>query len=317
MKIKLSFPYPNWPIMRQFPGARPKWGNYEFAINPPENTDEKFDFWFVFNFPTIDSEKTICRKGSTVLITGEPESVEKYSAEYARQFAYVITSQRSLPHSNKFYWPQALPWFVGKSFDELTSIVGIEKIKPLSIITSTKTITKGHRLRLEFAQKIKKHYGDHVDLFGRGIRDFDNKWDVIAPYYYSIAIENTRCNSYFTEKLADCFLAKTFPFYHGCPNIQEFFPGQSLQSIDINNFGATIKTIDKIIDDPQHYSRSLSFLDISRNKVLFEYNLFPLIVRFIETEMRRVMAEPFEHCTLKTLTKPTSIKTRLKKIFLQ
>jgi hypothetical protein len=40
---------------------------------------------------------------------------------------------------------------------------------------------------------------------------------------FSIIIENTQQKNYFTEKIVDCFLAKSIPLYWGCPNICDFF----------------------------------------------------------------------------------------------
>ncbi len=35
------------------------------------------------------------------------------------------------------------------------------------------------------------------DLYGRGFRHIDDKWEGIAPYRYSIAFENSLATSYF------------------------------------------------------------------------------------------------------------------------
>jgi hypothetical protein len=40
---------------------------------------------------------------------------------------------------------------------------------------------------------------------------------------FHIAIENTAIKNYFSEKLLDCFQARTVPIYYGCPNIGEYF----------------------------------------------------------------------------------------------
>ena len=40
---------------------------------------------------------------------------------------------------------------------------------------------------------------------------------------FSIIIESTKEENYFTEKICDALLAKTIPIYWGCPNIDDFF----------------------------------------------------------------------------------------------
>lgn len=285
-KIKLTFPYPDWPLLRQTPGYGGRWGGYQFFINPDPAVKENFDYWVVFNFLTTKEEVTQCRKGNVILITGEPDTIEQYSNKYVSQFNYIITSQQGLRHDNKFYIPQGLPWFVNRSFDELTSMGSIPKTKSISIISSTKSKARGHRERFNFAKKLKEYFGHEIDLFGRGINDFSDKWDVLAPYKYSIAIENTSQPNYFTEKIMDCYLSFTYPIYFGCLNIADYFDQGSLSVIDINNFNESVKRIESLIEDKSHYQNSLEGIIKAREKVLTYYNLFPLIVNFVEGHVR-------------------------------
>ena len=61
---------------------------------------------------------------------------------------------------------------------------------------------------------------------------------------FSIAIESSREESYFTEKLIDCLLTKTVPIYWGCPNIGEFFDSRGI--IHFKDFDDMISKIDQI-----------------------------------------------------------------------
>ena len=58
---------------------------------------------------------------------------------------------------------------------------------------------------------------------GRGYRSFEKKSDGLARYRFSVVIENSREENYFTEKLLDAILCNTIPIYWGCPNISQFF----------------------------------------------------------------------------------------------
>jgi hypothetical protein len=40
---------------------------------------------------------------------------------------------------------------------------------------------------------------------------------------FSVAIENASYESYFTEKIQDCFATGTIPIYYGSPDIGKFF----------------------------------------------------------------------------------------------
>ena len=58
---------------------------------------------------------------------------------------------------------------------------------------------------------------------GRAYQPFAKKSEGLAPFRYSIIIENVREASYFSEKLIDAFLCKTLPIYWGAPDIGEYF----------------------------------------------------------------------------------------------
>ena len=62
-------------------------------------------------------------------------------------------------------------------------------------------MTEGHKKRLLFVNELQKTFKDQIDFFGFGFNPIDNKKDAIDPYHYSIALENSNMNNWFTEKL--------------------------------------------------------------------------------------------------------------------
>lgn len=95
-----------------------------------------------------------------------------------------------------------------------------DKTKNVSIIASGKTSLSGHKLRHGVVQK----FGNQIDaVMGNGYAPFEHKLDALKPFRYSIVIENTRTDHYFTEKLLDCFATGVVPIYWGCPSIGDFF----------------------------------------------------------------------------------------------
>ena len=62
-------------------------------------------------------------------------------------------------------------WVEGytKDYDELAALPPAAKTKRLSVISSDKAQTEGHRQRLDFTPP-QEHFGDRIDVFGRGIR---------------------------------------------------------------------------------------------------------------------------------------------------
>jgi hypothetical protein len=94
-----------------------------------------------------------------------------------------------------------------------------DKTKIISMIASNKNMCEGHRKRLEWVERLKHQ----VDFFGRGFNEISTKEEGLCDYMFSIAIENAEYETYFTEKLLDCFATGTIPIYLGAPNIGDYF----------------------------------------------------------------------------------------------
>jgi len=97
----------------------------------------------------------------------------------------------------------------------------LDKTRPCSLIASAKRDLLGHQLRHDMIDWIRAT-NQPVDIMGRGYMPFDQKADGLAPYRYSVVIENVRERNYFSEKLIDSILCATVPIYWGCPNIGDF-----------------------------------------------------------------------------------------------
>lgn len=297
LKIKLSTAAGGTPFMRQAPHGISTWSNCDFFIN--KEIDE-CDLWVVYG-GLEKVETTTCPH--IVFVTNEPPGVKTYDKKFLRQFDAVITCAQKISHPHVIFAQQALPWWVGhntrddrlnsKTYDELKSIQKIPKSKLISVITSNKTLTKGHRERLVFVQTLQKEFGDTLDVFGID-KNTDDKWDAIAPYKYHIVIENTSIDDYWTEKLADAFLGLSFPIYYGAPNITKYFAPDSLAQIDITTPDQAIATIRHIISS-DHYEQHLDALRAAKERVLDHYQLFPVLAEYanshtFEGKTRRTLA---------------------------
>ncbi len=97
----------------------------------------------------------------------------------------------------------------------------VEKTKSCSLIASAKRDLVGHQLRHDVIDWVRAS-GVDVNIMGRGYTPFEQKEDGLAPYRYSVVIENVRERNYFSEKLIDSILCATVPIYWGCPNIGDF-----------------------------------------------------------------------------------------------
>ena len=287
--VKLSFEWDFISIERQTPNHSAQWGRCEFYIN--KNIKE-CDYWVIYG-RMFKTKTAFCPKENTLLISDEPPHILQYKKKFTDQFANIISCHEYIQHKNNILYQQGLPWHIGRkqsnhknisfslNYDELASIKQPKKKKLLSVICSNKSFMPEYQKRIEFIEKLKEHFGDKVDLFGRGIKEVADKWDALAPYKYHIALENSSHKDYWTEKLSDAFLSFCYPIYYGCPNIEKYFDKKMLSQIDIKNPDKAILIIEKIIAD-KTFEKSQKQIEQARNQCLNQYNLFALISDFIE-----------------------------------
>lgn len=224
--------------------------------------------------------------GNFILVTGEEKSMKSYAQGYIDQFDVVITSRDDIQHSNVVRMHYICPWSVKKTYDELLHAQPA-KTKNLSAIISNATVLPEHKNRFAFINKMKGHYKDHLDWFSKGGDTFiQDKWDGLAPYRYSIAIENSSHQDYFTEKLMDCFLAEAFPFYWGCPNISNFFDDRSYLHIDTHQFIQAIQVIDDAMKSDWHIANKPHVLE-SKRLVLEKYHLIAALTGVLQAHGSR------------------------------
>jgi len=327
IRVKISDnAFPKWPLIRQTPQASGIWGNCQFFVN--QEIDE-CDVWVVYN--SLKQKETVrCSADNIILITTEPPSVEQYRPEFLDQFSKIITCHRDLQskHAQVVYRQQGLPWHVGKTqvgrkdyqfssrydYDELKSMKSFHKTKEISVITSNKQLTEGHKQRIQFVEKLKQHFGDRLDVFGRGIRDVDDKWDAIGEYKYHIVIENSSFPDYWTEKLSDTYLAGTYPLYYGCPNIADYFSKEAVTPIDIHDAQQSIRKIEDCING-EKYETAMSEIVQARELVLDKYNLFPMIEAFVQDHVKNQPPNKKEKVRLRPGKYWDSIRCRVNSLF--
>jgi hypothetical protein len=93
------------------------------------------------------------------------------------------------------------------------------KTKNFSIIASGKRQLPGHILRHNIIQAS----GKNINVYGNGYSPIKDKIEGLKDYRYHFAIENSKKDFWFTEKLIDCLVTGTIPIYWGCPSIFSFF----------------------------------------------------------------------------------------------
>lgn len=136
-----------------------------------------------------------------------------------------------------------------------------EKTKICSMISSSKDMTSGHKLRLRVAGEIR----NKVDLFGgahgspkigSGIGPNGDWWrskeEALTSYMFSVVFENIKIDKYYTEKITDCFALGVIPIYWGTDRISEDFnsngiirweEGFDFSSLNIDLYNSKIEYI--------------------------------------------------------------------------
>jgi hypothetical protein len=275
--------------IRQSPNKSSMWDGNKFEI---QNNAQQCDFWIIHE-GISEIETAFCNKKNCILIIGEEKSKKDYDPLYLNQFGAVITTRDDLKHHNIIKWHYICPWHVKKTYNDLNLFTKIEKSKVLSSICSNSTYTEGQKKRYAFVNKIIGHFKDEINAYGRGYDYVIDKFDGLAPYKYSIAIENSVFPDYWTEKIMDCYLSLTMPIYYGCPNIYDFFPKESLIAIDINDYKNSILTIEQAIEE-KYYEKYFEQIAISKNLILNKYQILPAILEIIKENQDKFSFEKGE-----------------------
>lgn len=161
----------------------------------------------------------------------------------------------------------------------------VEKTRRMSLIASGKRTLQGHRMRHEIASWIAKT-GVDVDLLGSAFKRFDKKEDGLAPYRFSVVIENCREPGYFSEKLIDCLLCGSIPIYWGALDIDQYFNAKGM--VICRNAEEARDAIATLSDaDFEHLSQ---YSPENRDRALALIDQERLIAELIQDEVRSVRA---------------------------
>lgn len=276
------------PWERQIPGGGNTWGESEYVDQ--WGPDDVPDWLLVCDAWRDGPFVTRVPKERRILLCGEPESFHRYQPRFLAQFGHVLSTQRGTGHPGVIHIQPAISWFVGVRFGwegvpneyplkfEDFEAGNPPKTKLCSVVCSTKAVSKGHRKRLAFVERLKHELGDQIDIYGRGFRDVRDKDEALADYRFHIAIENSSHPDYWTEKLADPLLRGCFPIYAGCPNLEDYFPPGSYARIDIDRPEHAIRTIRAILQSQLDHEQATA-LGEAKRRVLWEHNMLPMMER--------------------------------------
>jgi hypothetical protein len=124
----------------------------------------------------------------------------------------------------------------------------------VSFLTSSKGWAVGHQLRQEIYDRLSTALSTPAGTLPiwkhRSPPRIDDKRVILEPVQFSIVPENSRHNGYYTEKIVDCFIAKTIPIYWGCPSIGKHFNLDGI--IQFENYDDLVVKLQSLTPDFYH-----------------------------------------------------------------
>lgn len=160
-----------------------------------------------------------------------------------------------------------------------------EKTKLCSMFCSPKLATEGHVYRHQIARLA---LDADLDVFGgahgtqRTVTDPRNPWNTklngIKEYMFSVVIENGIYDSYWTEKITDCFATGTVPVYCGTKKIFDFFDPDGIILLEENKESEILQSLSKQVYDSKLTAITNNFNAVKDLKLADEY-LFDKIIK--------------------------------------
>jgi hypothetical protein len=282
-------------FLAQTPNSSGLWGDVQFTLDEIEDPD----YLIVLNRPKKDI--TVRCRPSCVwgVIQEPPNEIFRPMHKGQRAFGRILMADERNVSSRHILSHPGIPYFVGKSFDDLKCMPIPEKPKSVCCIMSATRLFKGHLDRLAFLKSLRERV--NIDLFGYGIKSIPSKWDTLAQYKYAVVLENYLHPWYWSEKVSDCFLSWTMPLYLGCPRISEYFPVNSFIELDKSPEIAADQISAAIAHDV--WEQNFESLNEARQRTLYEYGCFAYLAnQILKFELVRDTREPVTTITVRTVT---------------
>ena len=224
------------------------------------------------------------------------QSIKKYSDNDVTKFSYWnktgylytkwVYHEPLKVKLRKYFSFRFTPGYNGLGLDYSSILerpIDTLRSKRICAILSNTQITEGHKLRLEFTNKLLKKYS--FDLYGNVT--FSNseisrtdKYKVLEKYQYCLSFDNQdTIEDFFGTQFTDAILAGCCPIYWGGAKLEKYFPKDSFIQIDIRKK----ECIDDVIEilNRDDFNKRIPAINIARKLLLDKYNLLPTIETII------------------------------------
>ena len=220
----------------------------------------------------------------------DSRSIRRYSAKKYKHFSfwngtgylpvkwvYTDNSQTGTGYSG-----------IELNYGELSELKVPPKTKLICSTLSSKTLTRGHRVRLNFTKKFMAAF-DQLDVFGSApfanSSLIDNsKTKTLLPYAFQLAFDNQcHLNNFVGTQFTDSLLLWSKPIFWGSRDVFKFYPKNSFLWFDAEKPKSEIPRIVEEICF-ERYSDSLNAIEEARDNVLNTYNFWPTLEQILDSE---------------------------------
>ncbi len=191
-----------------------------------------------------------------------------FTSRHSRAFGATYTHNARSERVQEIFVPPMVPPHVWPQ--DPKSLMD-KKSKLISVIGSKESFLPLHRQRTDFLDFLEEELFSQIDVYGKGRTYVNNKSQALDEYRYSIAIENSQTPGYWTEKISDCFISLTVPIYVGAPDIETFFPPQSMITASLEDLRSNPRALFSKLS-VQDYEERLPYLLEARNSALGEFS---------------------------------------------
>lgn len=240
---------------------------------------------FLLPDPNIKKEKTFGWVCESRFIIPDVYNflIHNHKVLFNNYYSKIFTCDQDLLNLNEnFVYSSAgsnYPWVPEQSWKLY------EKSKLCSMFCSPKRHTEGHVYRNQVA-RLGLDLG--VDVFGgahgtaRTVIDPRNPWstkiDGLKHYMFNIVIENGVYDSYWTEKITDCFATGTIPVYFGSKKILNTFDADGIIFLEYNKEQEIIQSLTKDLYTSKIQAIKNNFEKVKQIKIADDY-LFDHIIK--------------------------------------
>jgi len=231
----------------------------------------------IFGNTVIDHKKWV----KTILFSGESRL-----CPHSNKYDVILCSLEN--NHNIINCPQFIPYIYSMNIVDmlekihLTPRIDIPKKDILVLISNP-----NGQVRNDFLDKLEKRFsvtyaGGYKNNIGYKLKGNYNSIDLkpyISQFKFMVTMENSKMDTYITEKICHSLLSQTIPIYWGSPKVTQYFNEDRYIIYDETNIDVVFEQIDRLLKNDSEW---LSVV----NKPVFANNKFSRTIQDIANDLK-------------------------------